>query len=346
MRSPKPSIALGVIIGCILLLGLLRLHPEFLEHLKNTVSTTGGLAPTSGHLVSLPARETEEAHVPESTNPAKAREHEIIEQDAGKLGDLELRSNYQEVNEQYYAGKLPNIPVLWEPRLEGVGPLQAEGLVVHGLWARSGDKVFILINPETRMNAPELRPVLCHEVVHEYLFTQGDTNTNHGPAFKSELHRLAEAGAFEGISASEDEKASLKSWIDAESTRLAGESAAIREEGIEIDQTKETIELEKASSDRELRDLNQRITTANEQGTGVPSDDEMESFKAKVRLLNQRVGDLNGRVDSFHARIERYNADVSQFNQSVSQYNLMMAYPDGLDEESEIQPKSTVSPLK
>jgi hypothetical protein len=280
-------------------------------------------------LVSLPARETEEAHVPESTNPAKAREHEIIEQDAGKLGDLELGSNYQEVNEQYYAGKLPNIPVLWEPRLEGVGPLQAEGLVVHGLWARSGDKVFILINPETRMNAPELRRVLCHEVVHEYLFTQGDTNTNHGPAFKSELHRLAEAGAF-----------------DAESTRLAGESAAIREEGIEIDQTKETTELEKASSDRELRDLNQRITTANEQGTGVPSDGEMESLKAKVRLLNQRVGDLNGRVDSFHARIERYNADVSQFNQSVSQYNLMMAYPDGLDEESEIQPKSTVSPLK
>ena len=348
VRKQKPSrgpwIGVGVILGGVILLGLLRFHPEFLEYLSNTVSTTTVGAPTSGHSTSPPTQQTGETNVPESTSPAKAKEHEIIEQDAGKLGDVELGSNYQEVNEQYYGGKLPKIPVLWEPRLEEVGPLQAEGLVVHGLWARSGDSVFILVNPEARANPSELKRVLCHEIVHEYLFTLGDTHTNHGAAFKNELHRLAEAGAFEGVAASEEEKASLKSWIDWESTRLAGESAAIREEGIELDQTKETIESEKNSSDRELRDLNQRITIANDQGSGWPSADEMESFKARGRLLNQRVADLNERVASLQARVANYNGAISRFNLSVNRYNLMMAYPDGLDEESEIQPKSTVSP--
>jgi hypothetical protein len=345
-RSPGPWIGVGVILGGAILLGLLRVHPQFLKYLNNALTTTTGVAPTSGHSASAPAQETGGTNVPEVTTPAKAKEHEIIEQDVGKLGDLELGSNYQEVNVQYYGGKLPKIPVLWEPRLEEVGPLQAEGLVVHGLWARSGDNVFILVNPEARANPSELKRVLCHEIVHEYLFTLGDINTNHGHAFKNELHRLAEAGAFEGIAASEEEKASLKSWIDGESTRLAGEASAIREEGIELDQTKETIESEKKSSDRELRDLNERITIANDRGSGGPSDDERESFKAKGRLLNQRVEDFNGRAASFQGRVASYNGDISRFNRSVNRYNLMMAYPDGLDEESEIQPKSTVSPPK
>jgi hypothetical protein len=334
----------GVILGGVILLGLLKFHPEYLEYLSHTFSTRTRQLPTSSPSASPPTQQTGESNGSESTNPAKAREHEIIEQDAGKLGDLELGSNYQEINEQYYGGRLPKIPVLWEPRLEEVGPLQAEGLVVHGLWARSADNVFILVNPEARANPSELKRVLCHEIVHEYLFMQGDSNTNHGPAFKNELHRLAEAGAFEGIAASEEEKANLKSWIDWESTRLAGESAAIRAEGIELDQTRETIESEKNSSDRELRDLNQRIAIANSQGSGWPSADEMESFKARGRLLNQRVADLNQRVASLQVRVANYNGDIARFNLSVNRYNLMMAYPDGLDEESEIQPKSTVSP--
>jgi hypothetical protein len=48
-------------------------------------------------------------------------------------------------------------------------------------------------------------------------------------------------------------------------------------------------------------------------------------------------------VVDFKARVARYNGDVTRFNLYVNRYNLMMAYPDGLDEESEIQPKSAVN---
>ena len=350
VRKQKPSrerrIGVGVILGGVILLGLLRFYPDFLEYLNSAVSTTTGIAPIPGHSANLPTQRTGETNVPVATNPAKAEEQAIIDRDAGMLGDVELSNNYQEVNERYYGNKLPKIPILWEPRLKEVGALTAEGLVQKGLWAQQGDKVFILVNPEAGANPRELRRVLCHEIVHEYLFTLGDTRANHGAAFKSELHRLAEAGAFEGISASEDEKASLKFWIEGESTRLAGELSSISEEGIDLDQTKKTMELEKTSSDRELRDLNQRITIANDQGSGWPSDDEMESFKARGRLFDQRAADFNGRVASFQVRVADYNGDVSRFNRSVNRYNLMMAYPDGLDEESAIQPKSTVNPRK
>jgi hypothetical protein len=63
--------------------------------------------------------------IPIPTNPVEAKEWQIIEQDIGKLGDPEPTKDYQQVNERYFDGKLPGIPVLWEPQLKKVGPLIA-----------------------------------------------------------------------------------------------------------------------------------------------------------------------------------------------------------------------------
>jgi hypothetical protein len=270
------------------------------------------------------------------------KEREIAEQDAAKPGDPELSMEYHEVNAGHFGNKLPAIPVLWEPRLREIGPLKTEGFTEDGLWTALGDKAFILLNPRIRRNAGETRRVLCHEMIHEYLFTIGDTKTHHGPAFQAELRRLLAEGAFQAILASEDEKASLRSWVDGESARLESESAGVKWESNELDRTQGEIDRERASFDRELRDLNQRISIGNEQGYGWPSDDEIESSKAKGRLLDQGVDDFNGRVADFTARVARYNGDVTRFNRYVNRYNLMMAYPDGLDEESTIPAKTPV----
>jgi len=42
----------------------------------------------------------------------------------------------------------------------------------------------------------------------------------------------------------------------------------------------------------------------------------------------------------FNTRVDDYNAAVLQFNRTVNRYNLMMAYPDGLNEESTIYAKA------
>ena len=39
------------------------------------------------------------------------------------------------------------------------------------------------------------------------------------------------------------------------------------------------------------------------------------------------------RVEEYNARVRRLQAAAADFNRRVAQYNLMIAYPDGLDEE-------------
>ena len=255
-------------------------------------------------------------------SPAEAKEQEIVDQDAGKPGDPELSKEYQEINERYFGNKLPGIPVLWEPRLAEVGPLIAEDYEEDGLCV-FGSNNFILLNSRIGRNAAETRKVLCHEMVHEYLFINGDTKTHHGAAFQTELRRLLTEGAFQAILASEDQKASLRSWLELEQRRLDRESAA-------LDRDQDGIDRERGNLDRDSRELNQRISRANEQGFGWPSGDEIEALKAREAVHNWRVADFN-------ANVERHNADLRSFNLKASGYNLMMAYPDGLDEESTVR---------
>lgn len=292
-------------------------------------------------------------HVPIATNLAEAREREILEQDAGKLGDPELGKAYQEINQRYFDSRLPKIPVLWETRLGEVGPLIVTDFTLDGLWVHVRDDVFILLNPELKPGPRKLKGVLCHEMVHEYLFTVGDTKTNHGPAFQGILHRLLEEGAFEGIWASESEKVSLRSWLDRESARLDGEKPEIERiegdiegEKSELDRIGAEIDHERGDLDREVGQLNERISSTNEQGYGSPSESEIEAVKSRSNLLHKRTADFNSRgyryntdCAQFNLRVERDHADVAQFNRQVNRYNLMTSYPDGLDEESLVRPK-------
>lgn len=278
------------------------------------------------------------------TNPVEAKEWRIIEQDAGKSGDPELTKDYQQVNEGYFDGRLPGIPVLWEPQLKEVGPLIAADFTLQGLTEDHQGKILILLNPAVGRDQAELRRVLCHEMVHVYLFTTGDTKTNHGPAFQTVLHRLLVAGAFQAISASEDEKLSLRSWLKSEASKLDAESNAIERENSELDRVGGELDRQKRVIEVENHELNQRISRANEQGDGWPADDEIEAFKARSQTLDQRVADFNAYVATFNASAERHSIDVKRFNHEVGRYNLTMAYPDGLYKDSVIQAKQGVRP--
>ena len=250
--------------------------------------------------------------------PAEVREDEIITQDADLPGDPALNAEYQEINERHFGNELPSMPVLWEARLAEVEPLMAENVRLDGLAALRDGTQFILINPVVRGYPGQLRRTLCHEMVHQYLFIKGDITTKHGPAFQRIWQRLLEEGAFVGEYASDGEKASLKAWLDRESARLHGEKS-------ELDKMKDSIERDREELDGQLNELNQRISSANREGSGWPSDEEVESLKSKREIFSRVLG-------NYRNRVETYRADAMRFNGEADRYNMMISYPDGLDE--------------
>ncbi len=273
-------------------------------------------------------------------SPSVLRAREITAQDIDKPGDPYLEDEYRKISEQYYDNKLPNIPVLWEDRLQEIGPLIADGFTEKGLWTSQDNKEFILLNPSISPDAADTRRVLCHEIVHEYMFSIGDKNEGHGPRFQAELLRLSRAGAFEGIPAAEGEKANLKAWIDAESARLEQESRQLQNERFELEQSRTAIASEGADLNQQVRDLNQRISSANSQQDSGPSDAEISAANARRRAHAQKSADFDAHLADFNTRIQNYNAAVGEFNRAVGRYNLMIAYPDGLDEENALYPKA------
>ena len=295
--------------------------------------------------------ESVEPTAPIPASPAGAKEGEIIQEDAGMVGDFYLNKEYHEINDKHFGGRLPTIQVLWEPRLAQLGPLICKGFTQQGLWGvptytgvPDSDKPLILLNPGMKGQRDEVTRTLCHEMIHEYLFTRGDRKTNHGPAFQAELHRLLEEGAFRAILASEDEKASLRAWLRREQERLHAESVALKEQAATLDRDRDGIDGESESLNQEADQLNQRILQANEQGFGWPHDQEIEARNARALLQERRVAAFRASVAEFNATVERNHADVQRFNVNLSRYNLMMAYPDGLDDESipEIAPAPRV----
>jgi hypothetical protein len=265
---------------------------------------------------------------------AEALEEDLVQADAAQKGDAVLGKEYQEINGSHFGGRLPAIPVLWEPRLKIIGPQVAQGFTEKGLWGHHGKATLILLNPDISANPAEVRRTLCHEMVHEYLFSVGDSGTKHGPAFQNELQRLLTEGAFEGISASADERADLRSRLIAEGKRLDWEKS-------DLDTTVESLAREGRELNQQMSELNERISVANKQGSGWPSQEEIRAAQARREDFNRRVSDFNFRAD-------QHNVYVSSFNQQVSRYNLMMSYPDGLDEESAIpsQPAAEQYPAR
>ena len=243
---------------------------------------------------------------------AQSPDHILFVENMRKPGDAGLDGLYREINARHFGGSLPEIPVRWEGRLAERGKDLPHGMGLEGLWLMEDGKALILVNPRLGEDAAALRRTLCHEMVHEYLFTRGDSRSSHGPPFQAVLRRLYSEKAFEGVLASDEERAELRAWLDGKKQELAR-----AEEALEVARRA----LDEAEGD--FAALNSRIQTANEQGEGWPSQEEMERVRARRDL----------RVEQYNALITERNEGVSEFNRRAESFNLMLVYPDGLDEE-------------
>src|SRR5262245_41297537 len=59
-------------------------------------------------------------------SPIEARQREILKDALGKPTDPGLARAFRDINQQHFGGKLPDMPVLWEPRLAEVGAMAAQ----------------------------------------------------------------------------------------------------------------------------------------------------------------------------------------------------------------------------
>ena len=248
-----------------------------------------------------------------SKTPSETLQQELLEQNLDKPGDPELGAMYQAIVAKHFSGAMPAIPVLWEPRLAQVGLLAPRPFTLEGMFGHVRARTVILINPDVQRDQQSLVRALCHEMVHAYLYTTGDKTTDHGPAFQLVLQRLSSEGAFEGIMATDQERAALRAWID-------NETASIDAARRELDELGATVETERAGVERAIADANAR---------GALSPPEAAALTARRDAYNQLAIDAN-------MRSARAQAARDHFNREVERYNLMLVYPDGIDQHAAV----------
>lgn len=277
----------------------------------------------------LAARDTDHKAAQETESPADALQHDLLRADIDKPGDPALDAMYARINVAHFAGTLPPVPVRWEPGLARVGQLAAHAFVQEGMFGHIGRRAMILLNPDLQTDRRALDRALCHEIVHAYLYSTGDTSTGHGPAFQTVLRRLSNEGAFEGIVATEAERLKLRAWLDAESARLDAEQKDVARLSRELEQ-------ERADIEHAMADLNARAAAARAGGTTGPAASEVAALNARRDAYNRRAREAG-------ARAARDRADQDHFNAEVARYNLMLVYPDGLDEDRLVAPMAARS---
>jgi hypothetical protein len=178
--------------------------------------------------------------------PAKApsRSEIKIEQlfraNASLVSDPALAGEYQSINARHFGGVLPAVRIRWEARLEEIGPLIAEGFRLQGV---TNGQV-ILLNPAIEDDEPQRRRALCHEVAHVAL---ADRRDGHGPAFQTLLRRLSAEAAFEGVVATDQEKADLRASLERRTEELDRESSHLRAVWSELD-TADAVRVEEYNS--------------------------------------------------------------------------------------------------
>ncbi|HVW06845.1 MAG TPA: SprT-like domain-containing protein [Vicinamibacterales bacterium] len=256
-------------------------------------------------------------------SPVEARQKAILKDDLGRAGDADLIRQYRDINTRYFAGRLPVIPVMWEPKLAEVGTLGPRPFTLEGMFGHVGARQAILLNDRLRSDPASATRTLCHEMVHAYLYEIGDRTTDHGAAFQAQLKRLSDAGAFTGIVATEDERRALKTWLDDENARLDAEGAAVQQED-------EAIARDRTDLDAAIADMNARL----QRGAAAdrPSPAEIDALESSRQAFNARVTAIRARAND--ARVA-----LAEFNRQVERYNLMLVYPDGLDEASLVTAK-------
>lgn len=282
----------------------------------------GAIGSTVWNVATTPRKEPSNI-ASSNVSAIEARQRDILRQAIDRPGDPALRQLFIDINTRHFNGRLPAIPVVWEPALADVGALVKQAFTLEGMFGIHAGKAMILLHPRLAPDREALTRALAHEMVHAYLHTIGESTTSHGPRFQAELKRLANEGAFVGIVADEAERASLRAWIDAESSRLATDSEMARREA-------EAIELERADLERAVADLQSQHATAVMERTARPD-------QSAVDALNERREAYNRRVAAAMAHAERGRADLVTLNREIERYNLMLAYPDGLGGERSAQ---------
>lgn len=199
---------------------------------------------------------------------------DLFEANATLPTDPALASAYRTFNTQYFDGRLPDVRLRWEPRLDEVGPLIAEGFRMDG----ATDRTLILLNPGLQADEEEFRRALCHEMVHVAVVSEREP---HGPVFQRYLAMLLSKGAFKGIVASDEEK-------DARRRDLERRERELTEEASELSRTRATLEADAAAPQAPVESINARIA----------------NYNAAIRRHNDAVVEFN------HA-IEDYNEMVS-----------------------------------
>jgi hypothetical protein len=149
---------------------------------------------------------------------------------ASLQSDPVLADEYQTISARYFGGGLPSVRVRWEWRLDDIGPLIAEGFRLEGV---TNGRV-ILLHPALQDDPKQLRRVLCHELVHVALWDRSD---GHGPRFQTRLRRLATEGAFEGLVATDEERAELRTSLDRRSQEMDRDMSRLRGDWSEVDGT-------------------------------------------------------------------------------------------------------------
>jgi hypothetical protein len=153
---------------------------------------------------------------------------ELFRLNTSLASDPALSSEYQAINAQYFASRLPEVRIRWEPRLEEVGPLIADGFRLEG----ATDGRVILLNPAIQDDDRQRRRVLVHEIVHVAVRGERD---EHGPEFQRRLRQLSAEGAFIGIVATEEEKQDLRRTLDTRASELEQAATHLRHERVELD---------------------------------------------------------------------------------------------------------------
>lgn len=278
--------------------------------MKEAVRTAVALAMLILITACKPSRPPENARPP---SPDETKIAELLRLNANLESDSALADEYRRLNAQYFDGRLPPVPVRWEPRLAEVGPLIAEDFQLEGV--TNGRLILLLTSLQG--DEQRLRRVLSHEMVHVAL--RDHPEVEHGPAFQDVLRDLAAKGAFTGIVATDEQKRELRRALDAREKELAAAET-------ELLGRRAQFEADAAAHEKLVEDLNARTAAANLRQSGWPPESERAAANATLAQLQDRSWAFNGRV-------RRHNDAIAEFNRQVEQYNLMISYPDGLDRE-------------
>lgn len=104
-----------------------------------------------------------------------------------------LKRLYREYNRRYFAGKLPNIWIIFgqarEWRASKLGKTTCAATFYE-----DGIPIGIAIRYYKHKGVQYVKTDLLHEMIHV-----SKPRANHGPAFKKELRRLMDAGAFDNL---------------------------------------------------------------------------------------------------------------------------------------------------